>query len=452
MKQFVLLVLLTGYAFAGSLAITPYVGVAIYYFYAILRPQYLWRWQLTNYPTIGWSFYAAAGALLGYGLWVAGFLSFGRREASLMRYRPAFTGAHWMMMIFAGFVCLSYATSLDHSRSEEWFIEYLKIFIMYYLASRVIRTPKQVYGIFMLVATALAYIALEANWIYLESGNLILYRRGFALLDNNGAGLLLALGVPLCYFAWEATAGLHRWLYLIAIPVIIHAVLCTYSRGAMLSMIAAAPLYILYTRHRKFMLLVYVGVAVALPIMAGKEIQARFFSIEQREADASYQSRLTSWRIATEIAWDYPIAGAGIRCSGIEMFKRGADMEGRTIHSQYLQVAADSGLLAIGSYLLMIAFSFWNIWRARRRLWKRTDPESRQAVAVLGGVECSIISYLVGAIALSLEVFEISYILFLLAAQVWALLHAEDTLARKPMPGAVVSARVPPPRVPAAAS
>jgi probable O-glycosylation ligase (exosortase A-associated) len=429
MKQFILLVALTGFGVGASFAWTPYAGVALYYFYAILRPQYLWKWQLANYPSVGWSFYLAGAAVFGYLLWSAGFLSFGRKETSLMRFRPAFTWPHRLMMLFAFWICMSYVFSNDHEQSEAWFAEYLKIFAMYFLASRVVRTPGQVWGLYLLVTVALGYIAVEANWIYLETGNLVLYKAGFAGLDNNGAALMLALGVPLCYFAWEATAGHYRWAYLALIPVIIHAVLGTYSRGAMLSMIAAAPFYMVFARRRRFLLLVYLGVAVSLPFLAGKEIQDRFFSVQEREVDESWQSRQLSWKIAREIAWDYPVFGAGIRCSNAEMKQRGADMEGRTIHSQYLQVAADSGLFALATYLVMAAATFWAMGGAYLQLRRRTDPDAVRAVAVLGGVWCSLLTYLVGAVALSLEVFEASYLLFLLGAQVGALLHATDTLA-----------------------
>jgi O-antigen ligase len=217
--------------------------------------------------------------------------------------------------------------------------------------------------------------------------------------------------------------------------VIIHAVLSSYSRGAMVSMLVAVPFYFLYSRKRRMLTLVAAAVAVALPVMAGKEIQDRFFSIDKRDQDDSWQVRLNSWRIAKEIAMDYPLLGAGVRCSNAEMKSRGADMENRTIHSQYLQLAADSGWPALILYVMTVIATFYTIWRARIRLWPRTDPDSVRAVAMLGGIECSIISFLVGATFLSLEVFEIAYLYLLLGAQVWGLINATDTAALPPLAG-----------------
>ena len=68
-------------------------------------------------------------------------------------------------------------------------------------------------------------------------------------------------------------------------------------------------------------------------------------------ADASANSRLTTWRIAWQMAGENPIFGLGIRNSNLYTYDYGADMPGRTIHSQYLQTAADSGLVGLGLYL-----------------------------------------------------------------------------------------------------
>lgn len=430
MKQYLLLIFLTAFCSFASLWWTPYAGVALYYLFAILRPQYLWEWQLLDMPVrLPWSFLVASAAISGYLLWSAGILSYGRRESSLMRYRPRFTAAHWLMMLFAFWVTMSHLCAKDPNLGEIWYGEYLKIFAMYYLASRVVRTPTQVWGLYMLIIVAIGYISIEMNHIYVSTGKLILAKRGFAGLDNNGAALMLCLGVPMCYFAWEFTQSRYRWLFLLLIPVIMHAVLSTYSRGAMVAMAFSAPLLLIFSRKRKTLICVYLAIGAMLPIMAGKEIQDRFFSIEQREMDDSFNSRLTSWRIAWEIALEYPIFGVGVRNSNAEMFHRGADMEGRTIHSQYLQIAADSGLSAMLVYLAMLAATFWCIVRAAARLWHRTDFESRRARAMLGGVACALVSFLLGATLLSLEVFEVSYLLLFLGAQVWALLNATDTLA-----------------------
>ncbi len=448
MNKFILMVVLTCGGSLGGFVRGPYVPLLTYYLFAILRPQYLWIWQLQMFPEFGWSFYVAGAALTSYLPWVFGVVAPGD---PLRRVFPPFVFVHKAMVVFSIWVSLSYA----YANNQDWawltYQEFLKIVAMYMLATQVLRSFGQIWGLYVTVTAALAYIALDMNQIYFETGYLVLYKRGFAGLDNNGAALMMAMGIPLCYFAWEFTKGWHRWGYLLAIPLIVHAVASSYSRGGMLAALLVAPLYLLYTRRRKFMLGMYGVMLALLPILAGKEIQERFLTVEQAEADGSFQSRLDSWNAARLIANDYPFFGAGVRCSNLISHQYGADMEGRTIHSQYLQIAADNGWCGLVLYLVLLGSVLVAIWRARARLWNQTDPESVRAVAMLGGIEVAIWTFAIGAAALSMETFELTYLLFLLGAQVWAITNAiilQPLAPRRPL----FHPAPPGPRGPASAS
>jgi probable O-glycosylation ligase (exosortase A-associated) len=190
----------------------------------------------------------------------------------------------------------------------------------------------------------------------------------------------------------------------------------TYSRGAMLSLIVAWPLMVARSRYRVRIILASVAFAVlAIPVMAGPEIQARFFTIKDNEVDESANTRRQSWAAAWKIARDYPILGVGVRNSNLFSQQYGADMEGRTIHSQYLQIAADCGFVGLGLYLAIFLLVFGSTWKGRRAA--RGDPEADRVRAIASGVECSLFLFCFGAIFLSLEVFELPYLLLLLGAQ-----------------------------------
>ena len=44
MKQFLFMIVTAFLGTAGSFAWSPVYGVAVYYLYAVLRPQFLWEW------------------------------------------------------------------------------------------------------------------------------------------------------------------------------------------------------------------------------------------------------------------------------------------------------------------------------------------------------------------------------------------------------------------------
>ncbi|HMP18706.1 MAG TPA: O-antigen ligase family protein, partial [Gemmatales bacterium] len=76
-----------------------------------------------------------------------------------------------------------------------------------------------------------------------------------------------------------------------------------------------------FRAQRRVQVLVMLGAILALvPIMAGKEIQERFFTIKESELDESANSRRTSWAIGWRMAMENPVFGLGIRNSNLYTF------------------------------------------------------------------------------------------------------------------------------------
>jgi hypothetical protein len=98
-----------------------------------------------------------------------------------------------------------------------WGTEYLKIFAMLVLATAVIREPGHVRWMGGAILLVLAYLAFTFNVRYYADGYLYNFRHGHGGLDNNGTGLLLAIGIPLVY-AWAASKR-RWWAWIVAAVV-----------------------------------------------------------------------------------------------------------------------------------------------------------------------------------------------------------------------------------------
>jgi O-antigen ligase len=294
-----------------------------------------------------------------------------------------------------------------------------------------------VWWMFLMTAASLGFVAYEFNFKYLVDGLMTIRTHGFAEYDNNGAGIILAMGVPLCWFAWEGAAGRWwRWVYAALIPVILHAVLMSFSRGAMLSLVVATPLITFRSRYRGYAL---VGMALfcafGLPLMAGKEIQERFFSISKADSDETARTRFGTWEAAYKMAQDYPLFGVGLRNSPLMVGAYGYWVPHQTIHSQYLQVAADTGFVGLGIYLFLLGSAFVAIYRARGRTDRMPPAERDQARSMLSGLECSMVTFMIGAIFLSLETLEITYLVLLMIARLSTIVVAATDPPERPLPG-----------------
>ena len=62
MKQTIFMAVVTSWGVVGPI-FDPSIGVAVYYLFAVLRPQYLWQWALP--PDISWSLYVALATIGG---------------------------------------------------------------------------------------------------------------------------------------------------------------------------------------------------------------------------------------------------------------------------------------------------------------------------------------------------------------------------------------------------
>jgi probable O-glycosylation ligase (exosortase A-associated) len=422
MKQLILIILLTVIGTAGAVVVGPFWGIFVYYLFAVLRPQYIWDWALEPYGalTIRWSYYVGIMTILAAAAYKVGFLSSPSQNKEMEKPRPArpLSAAHLWTLAFGVWIGVSYLKAQRQEVAYPWFIEYLKIFVMFGTSALLIRAVREVWILFIMAAVAVGYIGYEINAQYFEYRRIIVYFTGYGGLDNNGAGLLLGMGVPLCLFVWEGVQRWWRWLFAGLIPVLIHAVLLSFSRGAMVALLAASPLFFIRSRHKRYLLVGgFVLILMMLPRMAGPEIRARFFSIQEYEKDKSVQGRFNSWQVAWDMAKDYPIFGIGVRNAAEYAREYSAEAEGRTIHSQYLQILADNGFVGLGLYLAAL-FAVWlSVRRARRVAKGWNTSEERTVYAIACGVECAMAVFCVGASFLSLELFELPYLLLLLGAQ-----------------------------------
>ena len=428
-KQLILMLITTVVGVVGSFLGGPFFGIMIYYVYSVVRPQYAWKYHL---PTLefGWSYMVAMSAIVATIIFRLGLLKMPAAGPSDGTKRPMWNYIHFAVLAFAFWVTCSYWFAVNRDAAHVHFVEYSKMFIVFFVACLSVQRVSQLWILMAALALADSFMGYEINSYYFKDG-----RRGLEWggADNNGAGLQLAMGIPLCYFMWESTVNRFRWAYLIGAAAITHAVLLSDSRGAMLSVLVSAPVLFFFSQRKKALLAIGVLGIIFVALSTGPEIQNRFLSISEHDADDSANSRKTTWVIAIRMANEKPFLGFGLRCSSAFTHEYGADMKGRVIHSQYFQIAADMGWIGLGCFLLLLfavfllTFRFW--WRTRH--WPKTDSLIK-ARSVAGAIIGSLTVYCVGGVFLSLDHFELPYAIFLIAAQLWGVYRSKalETIVR----------------------
>jgi O-antigen ligase len=308
--------------------------------------------------------------------------------------------------------------------------DYAKIFIMLILSGYVIRETWHIRYLSYMIFGCLIYIVYEVNYMYVFNGRLDIYTRGFGTLDNNGAALMIAMVIPFCYYFFQAERHWWRWGYLLCIIPVIHAVMLTYSRGAMLSCLAIGAGMILCSAKKRILQTIVIAAIMFASVLflAGNEVRGRFLSISDKDRDESTQSRFSSWQAGWAIAKDYPLFGVGIRNSNLLTQKYGADKYGRTIHNVYIQVAADCGIVAGLIFVFLIVLSLWRLIKAIRMTSATSDDyEIRWMHYISWASFWSLGIFAFGAIFLSFETFETYYLLMLMGSIIPVLVKKQET-------------------------
>ena len=413
MKQFILLILMVLVGSTGSL-FNPFWGLMLYYTLSVLRPQDLWDWAMPEpWP---WSRMAAGAVIVGVFL-----------NLSDIWYRARLGVIPVLLLCYGMLLTFSTLTAHDPGWSQHWLFEYAKVLLLAFITFYVIHRFWHLRVLAAMIVACIGYIAWEANYNYFIDGRLDIFHHGFGDLDNNGAGLMLAMGLPFAYaFAVSASRLWLRALSAVFGLIILHAVLMTYSRGAMLASLVAVLWVLWHHRPRLQAAMIAGALVVAVAFLAGPEIQERFLSTAQFGRDYSAQSRMSSWSAALEIVKEHPLTGVGIRNSNTYTHNYGADHVGRTIHSQYLQIAADSGVPAAMVYITLIFTSLYLMMRSRSMVLdhiegspgfvpRPNDARLLQMEKIILGCQASLILFMFGGAFLSLEVFETPWLVIAMA-------------------------------------
>lgn len=432
MKQLAFMLMLT-LAGATGAVIHPFYGILLYYTLAVLRPQLLWDWALPQ--DIRWSLIAVLITMGGM------MLAMPRKN-----WRLRFNGLAAMIIAFALLVMISVVMALDPHIARAWVSEYGKVFVVLIVATLVIDRLRHIQIMAWMILLCIGYVAWEMNSRYVFDGQMDILTRGFAGFDNNGAGLLMAIGLPFAY----ALARLARqwWVRLGCLAsglLMMNAMMLSFSRGAMISALAGLGWLLSQHRPRSHAIALAVLLVLGVGALAGPEVRQRFLSITEYQNDQSATNRLKSWAAAWHMAWDHPFTGVGVRNSNHFAINYGSGSAHRTTHNHYLQIASDSGIPAALLYLFICGWALWRLQVARRMTGNgRQGPEDdldsdlpplaydRPTAVISLGIQGALVTFMVGGVFLSLELFELPWLLIVMAGALPGLIRETHQLTVSP--------------------
>jgi probable O-glycosylation ligase (exosortase A-associated) len=399
MKGLILTYIVT---FAGALAALPYplIGLQVYVGLAILRPQFIFGFagDLSNL-----SFVVGVAVLIGWALKGFGSWRFGRAWPVVVSF-----------LLFVLWFLLSASQALDPSVAFDSVRELAKLVLPFVVGVTLMEGEKDWRPLLWTIVLAQGYVGFEQNLNYLVKG----YNTaadGFGGMDNNcfGVSLVTVLG-PAVTLMISSKKWSQRFLAAIATALMLHTTLLTYSRGAMLGLVAVAlTAFVMMPKRPK-----YIGALILTGLISlrfiGPQLAERYSStfVAASERDASSESRLDLWKSCLEVIEDYPVFGVGPANWRIIATRYGWP-EGKSAHSVWMETGAENGIP--GALFLMLFFGtamvrLWPIARARQ------TETNQNEIILASGVILAIVGFVVSGQFVSVPGLEVPYYVTMLGA------------------------------------
>ncbi len=394
----------------------PIVGLYTYVGFAVLRPQFIWGFA-GNFEGI--SQIVGIATLIGWVFQRFGSFKFGRGRAVVVT-----------LMIFSVWTVLSAVQAVDTTVSYSELIGMAKWVMPFIIGATLIDTNQRARTLFWIIVLAQAYVAFNMNWEYWFHG----YNNagdGFGGMDNNcyGVSLVTTLGP-----AFVLAVGTRKWweraLAVISAALILHTTLLTFSRGALVGLLAVASATFLIMPKRPKHLAALAIVGLLALRLTGPQLAARYATTvaDEDARDTSAESRVDLWRDCWKVALDKPIFGVGPGNFKVISASLGWT-QGKQAHSTWMQTMAENGfpgVIALFMFFVIAAIKLWPIARSR------VTDENRSQVILASGIITSIVGFAVSGQFVSLAGLEIPYYVTMIGVSLLRQLTPATAVAAAP--------------------
>jgi probable O-glycosylation ligase (exosortase A-associated) len=173
--------------------------------------------------------------------------------------------------------------------------------------------------------------------------------------------------------------------------------LTSYSRGAFLACAALGGVHLLRSRQKLRALAGVIVIVTVVLFVLPDAFWTRMDTIQAYEEDDSATGRLHFWEVAIAMANANPWLGVGFNAYKAAYdtydFSHGEYGEGRSVHSSFFGVLADTGYIGIALWMAILVSALWSCYRIQKHAARESLPvELAQGAAAL---EASLVAYMV---------------------------------------------------------
>ena len=289
----------------------------------------------------------------------------------------------YLLVIICSFLSLTYTENLIEGIVT--FSKFFSLFISFSLIIYIVYKSKIdfIRLFFMFIVVSLIAETYVINSKVFQSvilnGDLLIRSMNFRGFTGNinisSFSILIKLPV-LIYMIYKEKKHLYLFLLNLLLISSLVSILVLFSRAAIIGLIIVVIVSLLYYLVKEKRKVVVQTILVSLSICISyltynflnekntfDVIEERFSTVAKPSNDKSVSQRVTFYRIALEDIKNYPLTGIGIGSWKLLSIQRTNELLGGymipyMVHNDFLEIAAESGILSLFSYLFFIFFPF----------------------------------------------------------------------------------------------
>ncbi len=351
-----------------------------------------------------------------------------------------------LLLLLTLMAFLSLATAISLSEAWDNVTEYLKVVAMFIVMINVVRTERRLRWM-LWIALAVSLMTSIAAISDYQAGRLLIGGERIkgaigGLFENpNDLALHLVTIVPLAFCLMFVKKGITRKIfYLTAAILMVAAIICTFSRGGFLGLMAVALViaWKLGRKSRVTVIIVSLIVIAGVVAFAPAEYGGRLSSIWGGDAMGSSNARKELFWRSVIVALRYPFLGVGM---GNFHFR---SIHEQVSHNAFTQVASELGMAALVFYVLFMITPLRRLKRIENETIEVPDKIRFYYLSV--GLQASLIGYMVASFFASVAF--LWYVYYLVGYALCTSRLYADELAKDQLPVAESTSQWLPPELP----
>lgn len=410
----------------------PWIGVLYGYLFVVLTPQAIWWWDFTDVRATFWVILPTCIGVL---------IALARKTVNvdiLKTRRNLYILILWVTLVLSYFfgAFVHVVSPYRFTIPAVILSRFNKIFFFYFVACLCIDTERKAKSLYLVMLLSFAYLTywaidqyLTGHWFGRLNGPMSPSGAGL-YGDQNDFAMAFVVAQPFFwYFGSSQKNWIWRWAWWLWIPLSWDAVFLTGSRGGFLGLITTVGFMVLRSRRKILGLALIPAFLLVFSLEAGPVMKTRVLSIDHYHKSGSAEDRLHAWHAAGRMIVAHPVTGVGLASFG-PAFPYYSRHKPREAHDTLLQITAESGVFAGGVYVLIVLNLIRSLWKNGEVLKRRAPSDDvKFALMINEATMIGFIGLAVCSIFLSLQEFEIFYILNVLGNTVLFLSRPHDEVA-----------------------